>query len=91
MGEPEAPANYPGTRKYRFDLFRYGIGRHVVILGYFAHQEVAHAPPDDVGLVALFLELPDNLGRVRAKLLNLDTMFSKWNDNVFSDNEFLKL
>jgi hypothetical protein len=27
---------------------------------------------------------------VRAKLLNLDTMLSEWNNNVFSDNEFLK-
>ena len=39
----------------------------------------------------LYLETPDNLGRVRAKLLNLDTMFSKWDNNVFSDGEFLKL
>jgi hypothetical protein len=28
---------------------------------------------------------------VRAKLLNLDTMFSEWDNNVFSDGEFPKL
>jgi hypothetical protein len=34
------------------------------------------------------LQATDDLGCVRAKLLNLDTVFSKWNDNVISDNEF---
>jgi len=34
------------------------------------------------------LQATDDLGCVRAKLLNLDTVLSKWNDNVISDNEF---
>jgi len=36
------------------------------------------------------LQATDDLGRVRAKLLNRNTVFSEWNNNVISDDEFLK-
>jgi len=35
------------------------------------------------------LQTANDLGGVRAKLLNCDTMFSEWNNDAFSDDEFL--
>jgi hypothetical protein len=32
------------------------------------------------------LQAADDLGSVRAKLLNCDAMFSEWNNGVFSDD-----
>ena len=89
--KPESPADQAGTREYRFNFFGYGIGRHLVIFGNLAHQKVAHAPPHDIGFIALFLQPANNLRCMRAKLLNRDTMFSEWDNNVFSDGEFPKL
>jgi len=37
------------------------------------------------------LQAANDLGRVRAKLLNLNAMLSEWNNNVFSDDEFPKI
>jgi len=36
------------------------------------------------------LKTANDFGCVRAKLLNRDTMLREWNNNVFSDGEFLK-
>jgi hypothetical protein len=89
--QPEPAPDQAGTREYRFDFLGYRIGRYIVVFGYFAHQKITHTPAHDIGLITLFLQTADDFGGVRTKLLNRDSMFSGWNDNVFSNNKFPKL
>jgi hypothetical protein len=91
MGKPEPAPDQTGTRKYRFNLFRYRISRDIVIFGHFAHQQVTNTSPNDIGFITFFLETTNDFGGVGAELLNRDAMFSKWNNNMLSDNKFPKL
>ena len=78
------------TREDRLDFLGGGIGRDVVVFGYFTQQQVTNTAPDNVGLEVLFLETPDNLGRMRTQLLNRNTMLFKRYNRVLSNIEFLK-
>src|SRR5210317_841612 len=91
MRQPEPAPDQTGTREYCFDFFRDGIGRYIIILWYFAHQKITHTPAHDIGLITLYLQTANDFGGVWAKLLSSNSMFSRWNDDVFSDNEFPKL
>jgi hypothetical protein len=91
VGQTEPAPDQTGTRKYRFNLFRYRIGRYIVIFGHFAHQQITNTSPNDIGFITFFLQTANDFGGVGAELLNRDTMFSGWNNNMLSNNKFPKL
>jgi hypothetical protein len=89
MCQPEPASDQACAWEYRFDFLRYRIGGDIEVLGHLAHEQIAHAPPHDIGLVTFFLEATDDLGCVRTQLPDRDTVFGEWNDDVLCDDEFL--
>jgi len=78
------------TGKYGFNLLRYGIRRYVVVLGHLAQQQVTYTAADDVGLVAFFLQTANDFSGMRTQLLNCNSVFLERDNNVLSDDKFLK-
>ena len=90
VGQAESPPDDPATRKNRFDFLGNGIGRYIVVLGHLAQQQIADTATNDIGLVALFLKSPNNLGGVRTELLYRNPVLRDWNNNVLTNDKFPK-
>ncbi len=61
MHQAESPADDARVPEELFDPSGSCVGDDVEVLGGLAHQEVAHRPPDDIGLVAGGLQALDDL------------------------------
>jgi hypothetical protein len=72
----EAAPNQAAAGKDILDFFRRRTGRNVEILGYFAKQQITHTSAHNVGFISGFLQIPDNIGCIRAQFIKVDAMLS---------------
>jgi len=90
MRQPKSAPYQAGTGKDCLDFFRGGIGRYIIILGYLTQQQIANTAPHNIGFISIFLKTANDLGCMRAELLNRDAMLGEWNNNVLGNNAFPK-
>jgi hypothetical protein len=85
MRQAKPAADQAAAGKYLLHLFGRGAGGDVEVLGRFAQQQIAHAAAHDKGLKAGFLQVANYFARVRAKLLEPDSVFGlRDGDEVFN-------
>jgi hypothetical protein len=91
--QAETPPDQAAPWKDFLDFLRRRAGGHVEILGRLAQKQVANTAADDERFIAGILELLDDLGGVRAKLLEPDAVLSLGNGDKFFDGDlrFLKV
>jgi hypothetical protein len=90
MGQAETAANQPRARKNLFDLLGCGVSCNIKILWYLTQQQVTHAATNYVGFKTILLQTTDNLCGMWAKLLDRNTMFRDWNNDVICNADFPK-
>jgi len=80
MGQPETAADETAVAEKPLDLAGRCIGRDVKVLGGFLQEQVADAPPHQVGDKTVFLEPVKRPQRIRAHLLSGYVVFRPGND-----------
>jgi hypothetical protein len=86
VGQPESPADQPAPGKDVLDFLGRGAGCDIEVLGRLAEQQVTDAAADDEALVTCFLQFTNNFTRMRAKLLEPDSVLGLGNgDEIFDD------
>ena len=86
VGQPESPADQAAPRKDVLDLLGRGTGCDIEVLGRLAEQQVADAAADDEALVTCLLQLTNDFTRMRAKLLEPDSVLGLGNGDEFFDD-----
>jgi hypothetical protein len=87
MRQAESAADQPAAGKNLLHFLGRGAGGDIEVFGRLAQQQVAYAAAHDKGLETGFLQVADYFARMRAKLLEPDSVLGLQDgDEIFNDD-----